>query len=326
MAIKTVLSPNYNYNFNTETGFFMRWGETKNKDCDFSPIGPEILDIEVSEVCHQNCQHCYKSNVSNGKNMLLETFKTIIDKMPTVLQVAIGIGDIDGNPDLFPMMKYCRSKGVVPNITINGYRLTDEHINNLAKLAGAVAVSNYDKDTCYNAVKKLTDKGMKQVNIHQLLSEETYKQVLGLIEDSKTDERLKKLNAIVFLSLKKKGRGVSYERLGNSKFQFIVDKCLSDNINFGADSCTACKLMDAIEDDPRFEKIMPFIEPCESSLYSSYISVNSEFFPCSFSEKGKGIDVVNCNNFLEDVWYNPRTISWRRNLLANGRKCPIYNV
>ena len=94
--------------------------------------------------------NCYKSNTSQGKNMSLETFKKIFHKIPLNLtQIAFGIGDIDANPDLWKIMEYCRNNNynqVVPNITINGKRLTDEHIGMLAELCGAVAVSRYNPD------------------------------------------------------------------------------------------------------------------------------------------------------------------------------------
>jgi MoaA/NifB/PqqE/SkfB family radical SAM enzyme len=324
--IKTYKSTDYNYIFNTNTGLFMRWGNTLENDPEYSPIGPEILDIEVSEQCTKGCKMCYKSNVATGRNMSVETFKNIIDKMPTILQIAIGIGDIDGNPDLFAMMQYARSKNIVPNITINGTKLTETILDNLAKYCGAVAVSNYDRDTCYNAVKALTDRGMTQVNIHQLLSQETESQVFQLTLDYKRDSRLNKINAIVFLSLKQKGRGVTYHRLSNDRFKRIVDLCFINNIRFGFDSCTACKFTESIKDHPDFDRILPMIEPCESGLFSSYINVNGDFYPCSFSETGEGISVVNCVDFLKDVWYNPKVIEWRNNLIANKRSCPIYEV
>jgi hypothetical protein len=79
---KAFRSENYNFNFNKQSGLFMRWGKTEDDD----PIVglPEILDIEVSEICHGvnnvPCPFCYKSNVGfKGRNMSLETFKKVID-------------------------------------------------------------------------------------------------------------------------------------------------------------------------------------------------------------------------------------------------------
>jgi len=48
-------------------------------------------------------------------------------------------------------------------------------------------------------------------------------------------------------------------------------------------------------------------EPCESTLFSGYISVDAMFYPCSFAEGVgewcEGIDVINSNDFVKDVWW-----------------------
>ena len=65
---------------------------------------------------------------------------------------------------------------------------------------------------------------------------------------------------------------------------------------------------------------------------SQFVDINAhgEAFPCSFTEGTKGwetgIDVVNCNNFVDDVWNNSRIQNFREMLLLNGRSCPIYNI
>ena len=172
--MKRVRTPEYNYNFNESNGYFERWGKNYLDDPQYSPIGAEILDLEVSTICHGGCTHCYKSNVAKGKNMTFKTFKIVFDKMPkTLTQIAFGIGDFYGNPDLPKMFEYCRKNNVVPNITVHGFDIDENAVNILAKYCGAVAVSNYGKESCYGTVKKLTDAGMNQINIHQLLSEET---------------------------------------------------------------------------------------------------------------------------------------------------------
>jgi len=124
MSIKKVRTPSYNYNFDDITGKFSRWGETEKDDSQYSPIGPELIDCEISTICHGingvPCEHCYKSNTGIGKNMDLETFKTIFNKLPkSVLQIAFGIGSLTSNPDLLEIFWHCRDNGVVPNVTIN---------------------------------------------------------------------------------------------------------------------------------------------------------------------------------------------------------------
>ena len=78
MSIRKVISPSYNTVFNTETGFFARWGKTQDEDPIMSPFGNEIADIEISTICKQGCKFCYKSNTAVGKNMSLETFPSTL--------------------------------------------------------------------------------------------------------------------------------------------------------------------------------------------------------------------------------------------------------
>lgn len=164
---KVVTSEDYNYIFDKETGFFARWGKTKEDDPEFAPAGPEILDIEISDGkdCLGACKFCYKSNSTGDitRNMTLEQFKQIINKFPRVLtQVAFGIMNLTTNPDFKEMMLYCREIGVVPNFTMHGLdSITDDWVDFISKTAGATAVSIYQKEKSYNWIKALTDKGMK---------------------------------------------------------------------------------------------------------------------------------------------------------------------
>lgn len=149
---KIVRSRTYNYNFNKKTGFFVRWGETVEADPSIAPF-PEILDIEVSEICNgvpnpsgveSPCSFCYKANTRVGRNMSFDTFKTIIDKMPFLTQVAFGAdAKAESNPDLFRMLEYSRSIGIIPNLTVAN--ISDETADFLSATCGAVAVSNYGK-------------------------------------------------------------------------------------------------------------------------------------------------------------------------------------
>jgi len=325
--MKNIRTPQYNYNFNINNGYFERWGNTTKDDPQYSPVGPEILDMEISTICHGGCKFCYKSNTSIGKNMSFKTFKTIVDKMPMLTQIAFGIGDFYGNPDLEIILSYCRNKNIVPNITVNGFDIDDNAVNILSKYCGAVAVSNYGKEPCYGTVEKLCNAGMKQINIHQLLSEETFDKCLEVVEDSKNDTRLKDLNAIVFLSLKQRGRGENFHRVSDDKFRFLIDKCLEENIRFGFDSCTANKFINVIKNNPQYKYLEQMAEPCESGLFSAYINVDGIYYPCSFSEDGVGLDVVNLSfDFLNDIWYNEATIAWRKDLISGNRNCPIYKI
>lgn len=74
-------------------------------------------------------------------------------------QIAFGICNIGSNPDFFKMMRYCREFDVIPNYTCHGLDMNEEYAKLSAELCGAVAVSVYNKEKSYNAVKMLSDAG-----------------------------------------------------------------------------------------------------------------------------------------------------------------------
>jgi len=333
---KIIQYEGFNSFFDKNTGFTATWGKTFGDDPEYCKLGPLIVDLEVSTICSKGCKFCYKGNTAKGKNMSFEVFKRIIDKLSddkVACQIALGIGSIDACPELWKMMEYSRAKGIIPNITVNGEGITDEIADKLVSLCGAVAVSMYDKDKTYDTVKKLTDKGLKQVNIHFMLCEETYSQCIDLFYDSISDSRLKNLNAIVLLSLKQKGRAairmmstpwdVDFHSLNQLDFAALVDLAKDKNIPIGFDSCSCHKFLKAIEKYPDVKSLAMVAEPCESGLFSAYFNVDGKFFPCSFAEGTKGweegLDV-------EEFWGNSKIVKWRETLIKCGRVCPLYKI
>lgn len=342
--VKKIVSEDYNFHFDKKTGFFARWGKTQDEDPDFSPYGPEIADIEISTICSGvegigPCTFCYKANTKNGTYMPFETFQKLFHNLPkTLTQIAFGIGDIEANPDMWKIFDYCRDNGIIPNVTVNGEGITDEIADKLVSKCGAIAVSVYDKNKSYDTVKKLTDRGMKQVNIHFMISEETYETALEILKDKTTDERLKLLNAVVLLSLKPKGRAKEkFHPLSQEKFNTLSQYALSNNIGVGMDSCSAVKFLDSIRGTDDFDKYNQYVEQCESTRMSSYFNVEGKFFPCSFIENQEtstgdwreGLDAVNTDNFLNDIWYNKKTIDFRHACIEcnhNLVSCPHYKI
>lgn len=338
---KKVRSEKYNYDFNKKTGFFARWGKTLEEDPVFAPM-PEILDLEISEgPCsgggdnngkYSPCEFCYKQNgYGKLKNMSFETFKDIfnkINKHKTLTQIAFGITDIYTNPDFFKMMEYSRNNGVIPNYTTSGFDLDEESVRKTKELCGAVAVSIHNKEKAFNAIKSFTDFGMTQVNVHWVLMEENIQETFNIIDELTTDERTKKLNALVLLAYKPKGRNKDkFHSVKNSTvYNKLMKHAKQKELNIGFDSCSAPNVfLGSNKED--YENINLIGDACESTLYSSYINVDGDFFPCSFTEGEKdwekGISVIKASTF-DEVWYNKRTIEFRNKLLNMQNKCDCF--
>ena len=337
--VKILKSENYNFLFNKKTGFFARWGKTEEDDGDLNLGLPEIADIEIAEICEGvpgigPCKFCYKSNGNHGHNMSLETFKKVFDKLPSSIgQIAFGCGTLRRHPEMWEIFKYAKDNGVTPNLTING-DVDDDEFDKISEMCGACAVSIYDKNLSYDAIKKLTDRGMKQVNIHYMISQETYEKAFEIMDDIKTDPRLEKLGALVFLSLKTKGRSKGkFHQLTQDQFSNLTNYALTNSVPMGFDSCSAQKFMKAIKGHVNEEKMIQCAEPCESTLYSLYVDVNGNFFPCSFSPDTegweKGLSVIDCNDFIEDIWQNEKTKKFREGVIKCrncSKSCSIYEI
>lgn len=336
---KILTSSDYNYIFDKIDGKFMRYGKTLEDDPEYAPCC-EILDIELSTICHGTgapCAWCYKSNTPTGKNMTLETYRNILNKIPPILtQVAFGIGDIDANPDLENIIAYTRSKGIIPNITINGFRATEDHMEMLAKNCGAVAVSCYGNGNyCFTAIDRLTsmvgeltrygeNPTLRQINIHKLLATETVDECKALLDTIHT--RKIPVNAVVFLLLKPKGTRNTLTTIKDvSVYKDLIGLATKLGIQVGMDSCSAPLVL---KSGAVSKEQIPSVEPCESfGLFSAYIDVNGKYFPCSFAPGTdgwkEGMDVAGdaCTSFAADIWESPKVKLWREKSLSVSSKC-----
>lgn len=331
---KAVLSPGYNYLFRKTDGFFARWGATLDDDPQYSPIGPELADIEISkDGCPgfgtterpQLCRYCYKGNTAQAPhNMSLDTFKRILNKLgPQLTQVAFGITGVKTNPDFISMMEYCREKGIVPNFTLTGADLDEDMAQRLGQVTGACAVSWHgDTELCFNTIERMTRAGVKQVNIHAVtVDKQGLLSLMTRIGIRRFMSQDFKLNAVVLLSLKPKGRAKNLKCITPEELNEVVELAKSLSINVGFDSCSAHK---AFEMYP--PEMHHMIEPCESGLFSIYVDSYATFHPCSFAEDtvtDVTIDMTQVTDFLKEVWFEPTVVAWRERLIAGERRCPL---
>jgi hypothetical protein len=353
----------FNMYFRKSDGFTAKWGKNFNDDPAFNPYGNEIADIEITKKCRgirvfdENssekngnrvpCAFCYKSSSPIGSYMNFETFKKIFDVMnesKTMTQIAFGVdaeASEELNPDIWKIFEYTKNNGVTPNVTVAD--ITTYTAEKIVSLCGACAVSAYqsNKNCCYDSIRLLLDEAKKQgkenfaVNIHLMISKETLPFVYEVINDYQIDRRLDGMNAIVFLSLKQKGRGEHFNKVTEDEFKNVIDICFEKNVKFGMDSCSANKFLKAIEGKENFNELSSMVENCESVLYSTYVNADGKMFPCSFMEKEgdwkDGIDVTKVENFVNDVWYSEPVKKYREASLkcieCNGcNECPYYDV
>lgn len=329
--MKVYRSPDYNFIFDPATGDFARWGGSPDDDPTMAPT-PEHLDIEIDTRCHGACRLCYKANGASGKSMSLDTFKAIMASKPdTLTQIAFGVGDWPSEESR-SIFKHSASLGIAPNVTIRperGRTLPDADV--LARSGiKAAAVSRYDDPkTTYFLSRCLMGAGIQQVTIHQILSTETLDACLETLADvANPENELKYLHAVTFLLVKPKGRAKGNANQPTIEaFKRILAVSRQLGVRVGFDSCSAPYVLEAGK-SLGWTGFEESVEPCESGLFSLYIDVNGDAYPCSFApgQPGweTGIPVVS--NGIEAVWNHPRMMDWKDSLLANGRRCPLFNL
>ena len=91
--------------------------------------------------------------------------------------------------------------------------------------------------------------------------------------------------------------------------------------------------MKAVKGHKNEEQFTQSAEPCESTLYSLYIDVKGDFYPCSFSPNTEGwktgLSVLECDDFLKDIWFNERTRNFSEGVIKCrncSQSCSIYEI
>lgn len=347
----------YNQYFNKKTGHTFRFGKTIDDDPEWCPLGPEILDLEISvngcpAINGHNCKFCYKNNTNApARNMSLETFRKIVSKFPKNLgQIAFGITGAKTNPDFCEIIKSCRNEfGIVPNYTLSGADIQDlndpqslEIYKTTMLYCGAVAVSCYKgaKELCYNTIKMFSDidndffrerwKTIKKplsVNMHIVLSKDNLDHIMDVLNDIK-DGKVKYLSHIVFLRIKPVGRASFLNTdLTYDEFDKVITFCEDNGIGYGFDSCSAKNVIDVFKRKGKLNSIH-YCEPCESSKFSSYINVDGQYWHCSFCEnnkKYKSVNVLDYDSFF-DVWNSQEVNEFRYPKEIASNSCQAYDL
>lgn len=329
--IKVFKNKDYKIIFNMQTGLEILMGINGKPD-PFALELPSLLDIGIMGTCERKCPFCYQGH-ENKPNMKLEDFKMIIDQVKHhVNQVALGgRGDPNKHENFKQIIEYCRKKDIIPNYTTSGFNLTAEEVQ-ISKMCGAVAVSDYDQDCTFNAIKKLTNAGIK-TNIHKIFSNATYQDCIGILYGYNPWKRniagkieylidIKEINAVIFLLFKPQGAGKNVD-LRPYKHQLQLFSQLVINpkseCKIGMDSCLVNHVLKYVEMHPDQRMC---VDTCEGARMSAYISPDLKFMPCSFSDHSLSVK-INENN-LKELWNDGTPFKNFRNILSKTPgTCPI---
>jgi radical SAM protein with 4Fe4S-binding SPASM domain len=117
------------------------------RDAQSLPQGPESVHLQINNVCNLRCPSCYVGlSEDDGGSLPLERILSLIDECAEmgVFQLALGGGEPLMSPKFAPVVRHARERGVVPNVTTNGWLITEELLDETAGGLGELRMSLND--------------------------------------------------------------------------------------------------------------------------------------------------------------------------------------
>ncbi len=108
---------------------------------------PESVHLQLNNVCNLRCPSCYVALQAKDEGSLpLERTMTLADELAElgVFQLAIGGGEPLMSPNFVPLMQHARQRGVLPNVTTNGWLLAEPLVRQIRDAIGEVRLSLND--------------------------------------------------------------------------------------------------------------------------------------------------------------------------------------
>ena len=317
MKINKYSDLGYTTFFNPRTGFFARVEDKGKPEPFWSPHGPELMDISITNWCDKGCPFCYKSSDEDGQHMKLSDYKSVIDQAKSmgVFQVALGGGNPNQHPDFIEIIQYTHDQGIVPNYTTNGRGLSEEILEATKKYCGAVAVSAYSPFIETQQTVELLKQYDIKTNIHYILDSKTIDNAIDWLKSP--PDFLKSINAIVFLNYKPSGRKVFEKRLlrHSQRVQEFFDLATSSEceLKVGFDACCVSGVFSRTNTNPAF------VDACDAGRFSLFVSEDMRVYPCSFQGGLAKGDLLTEENTLENIWINSENMKSFRNYFKGDR-------
>ena len=297
--------------FDTETGAYVRTGvlDENGRDTGVDPFMasfPHLIDVGVMGHCiHGRTGLCVKAGIGcyqsgllvEQPNMTVENFRRIAEQCSgRCNQLALGgRGDPDQHEHFEELLRISRENNLVPNFTTSGYGMTPELAALCRKYCGAVAVSWYRSEYTLNAIRMLSDAGVK-TNIHYVLGKNSIDEALDRLKRNDFPDGI---NAVIFLLHKPAGQGSQSNVLSVDDprvTEFFAQVDAVHPFKVGMDSCNVPGAINFCRNVLRES-----LDTCEGGRYSCYIGADMVMVPCSFDQE-KRYQVSLAEMSIEAAW------------------------
>lgn len=203
---------NYNYGIDKKSGTKIRFDLLSGFK--YKPKYPESIDIKITDYCKNKCEWCAESSSVKGKHANIDDILSLF-KNTEGIEIAIGGGCILDYPEIEKLIDELRINNF-PSVTINqkdiensNYTIFETKKELFNKVYGiGISVYNSYDDSFINYIKNLPKPLKNKIVMHTILGINTCNKIKHMIDN--------KINKILILGYKKKGRGETYYMLNHA--------------------------------------------------------------------------------------------------------------
>ena len=319
-------------------------GETVAWDTGDERVGrlssPTEVHFAITNRCSVGCPHCYMGAGKQDEGELdTASLKRALDILAEmkVFHIALGGGEALERCDLFEIAEYARTKGLVPNLTVSGAKITADVAKKM-KVFGQVNVSldgvgdNYGVfrnknmfDMADSALGFLIEAGVP-TGINCVIGRNNFDGIAELFEYAAG----KKLNEIEFLRLKPSGRGM--EKYANDRTTYEQNISLTPMLaklsaQYGITAKIDCSFIPMLcYHNPPVEMLEAMATyGCEAGNVLLGIRSNGAVSGCSFL-KSSGLSVFDLHSGLNQEGHFEKITSWVQKSPQPCRSCSYLDI
>jgi radical SAM protein with 4Fe4S-binding SPASM domain len=301
---------------------------------------PTEVHFAITNKCSVGCPHCYMdAGTKDDGELDTASFKRALDILTqmNVFHIALGGGEALERPDLFEIAQYAREKGLVPNLTTSGSKITPD-IAKKMKIFGQVNISldgvgqTYgvfrDKDMfeiADNAIDCLIKAGVP-TGINCVVGKDNFDNIAELFEYAAK----KQINEIEFLRLKPSGRGMEkylQQRTTHSQNTLLTPLLaeLSEKFKITAKiDCSFVPMFCYHNPPPEMLEAMATYG-CEAGNVLLGIRSNGTVSGCSFL-KSSGFSVFDLRSGLHNEGHFEKITNWVQKAPQPCKSCNYLNI
>jgi hypothetical protein len=285
----------YSYQNGNTTVTILQDG-TKIREYENTPIieHPESMDIKITNYCDLGCKYCHENSTIEGKHADLEKLKEILKVLPAGVELAIGGGNPLSHPELKSFLSWCKTKGFIPNLTVN-----QQHLSEYPDLI----LDLIFEGLVYGIGVSITSKNLYSVkSLCKITPHVVFHVIAGVNKIELLDELIQIPKCkVLILGYKTFGRGVNYhsESVENNikdwyrKLYNYVRKCTLSFDNLAIEQLNVRRLFT----DEGWDKFYMG----NDFTFTMYIdAVKQEFAPTSRSGDRKSFNEISLLNYFKN--------------------------